>query len=100
MTMSAAEPVSAPPGSPFAKSLVLGVLTPLISAVVIARDSSAGVPSAGASAARIGTARPSRDVRIIATPHVRERLQQSIRYTNPSLFLMIVLLRPVGLTPT
>src|SRR5215831_11576313 len=94
MTMSAAEPVSAPPGSPFAKSSVLGVLTPLISAVVIARDSSAGVPSAGASAARIGTARPSRDVRIIATPHVRERLQQPIRNNSRLGVLMLVLLYP------
>src|SRR5262245_11259348 len=71
MTISAAEPVSVPPGSPFAKSSVLGVLTPLRSAVVIATGS-----SAGASAARIGTARPRRHVRISTAHHALVEAQR------------------------
>src|SRR5712692_7408213 len=92
MTISAAEPVSVPPGSPFAKSSVLGVLIPLTSAVVMATGSSAGAPSAGASAARSGTARPSRDARIIAAHQAPPCAQRPVRNNSRLRVIMLVLL--------
>src|SRR5881628_326529 len=82
MTMSAAEPVSVPPGSPLARSSALGVLTPFRSAVVMATGA-----GSEASSAWSGAAPPTRAAKIAAAhqPCRRRRSVEPIILVPPLL---------------